>query len=206
MSTAVPKMGILRRASQRSSNEGKVTGVSVACLQDLPTSQHDRQKPRRTSVSVADLYEEHREKLARYAISLSRSLDRADDLVQETFVRALRHSGDLQRMNQYQQEAWLKRVLRNRFYDEERARKRGRLLVQRLVSDQHRQENSLSLPEFDSVLELVPPEHQDVFEKRYRLGMNSSEIARDLNIPAGTVRYWLHQSIQCLRAQISQIP
>ena len=72
-------------------------------------------------MNVADLYEEHREKLTRYAISLSRQLDRADDLVQETFVRALRHSGDLQRMNPYQQEAWLKRVLRNRFYDEERA-------------------------------------------------------------------------------------
>lgn len=155
-------------------------------------------------MSVVTLYEEYRERLTRYAISLSRSLDRADDLVQETFVRALRHSGDLLSMNPYQQEAWLKRVLRNRFYDEERARRRGRLLVQRLISDRHRQESSPSLPQFDAVLELVPPEYQDVFEKRYRLGMNSAEIARDLNIAAGTVRYWLHQSIQCLRAQIPQ--
>jgi len=155
-------------------------------------------------VSIATLYEEHREGLTRYAISLSRNLDRADDLVQETFMRALRYSGDLLGMNPYQQEAWLKRVLRNRFYDEERARKRGRLLVQRLISDHQRQESRLSLPEFDSVLELVPLEHQDVFEKRYRLGMNSAEIASDLNIAPGTVRYWLHQSIQCLRAQIPQ--
>ena len=156
-------------------------------------------------MNVADLYEEHRDGLTRYAISLSRSLDRADDLVQETFVRALRHSGDLQSMNQYQQEAWLKRVLRNRFFDEERSSRRGRLLVQRLISDRHRQDNTLSLPEFESVLELVPLEHQDVFEKRYQLGMNSVEIARDLGVSAGTIRYWLHQSIQCLRAQILQV-
>ena len=155
-------------------------------------------------MNVAELYEERREGLTRYAISLSRSLDRADDLVQETFVRALSHTGDLQSMNQHQQEAWLKRVLRNRFYDEERTRRRTRLLVQRLISDRHRQENCLSLPEFDSVLELVPLEHQDVFEKRYQQGMTSAEIARDLNVPAGTVRYWLHQSIQCLRTQVSQ--
>jgi RNA polymerase sigma-70 factor (ECF subfamily) len=155
-------------------------------------------------VSIADLYEEHREGLTCYAISLSRSLDRADDLVQETFVRALRHSEDLQDMNPFQQQAWLKRVLRNRFFDEERTRKRGRILVQRLVSDQHRQGSGASLPEFDALLDLVPPEYQDVFEKRYRLGMNSAEIARDLDIAAGTVRYWLHQSIQCLRAQISR--
>ena len=156
-------------------------------------------------MNVADLYEEYRDGLTRYAISLSRSLDRADDLVQETFLRALSHSGDLQGMNRYQQEAWLKRVLRNRFFDEERSSRRKRQLVQRLISDYQRQENSLSLPEFDSVLELVPLEHQDVFEKRYRLGMNSAEIARDVGVSAGTIRYWLHQSIQCLRAQILQI-
>ncbi|MBE0635373.1 RNA polymerase sigma factor [Candidatus Bipolaricaulota bacterium] len=157
-------------------------------------------------MNVADLYEEHREKLTRYAISLSRSLDQADDLIQETFVRALRHSADLQCMNPYQQEAWLKRVLRNRFFDEERARKRGRLLVQRLASDQTRAGMSAYLPDFEALLDLVPVEYQDVFEKRYRLGMNSAEIAGDLDIAAGTVRYWLHQSIQCIRAQISQAP
>ena len=156
-------------------------------------------------MNVADLYEEYRDGLTRYAISLSRSLDRADDLVQETFIRALSHSGDLQGMNRHQQEAWLKRVLRNRFFDEERSSRRKRQLLQRLVSDHQRQESTLSLPEFDSVLELVPLEHQDVFEKRYRLGMNSAEIARDLGVSAGTVRYWLHQSIQCLRAQILQV-
>lgn len=155
-------------------------------------------------MNVANLYEEHQEKLTRYAISLSRSLDRADDLVQETFVRALLHSDDLQRMNRYQQEAWLKRVLRNRFFDEERARKRKRLLVQRLISDHHRQGGRTPLPEFDALLELVPPEHQDIFERRYRLGMNSSEIAQDLQIAAGTVRYRLHKCIQCLRVQLSQ--
>jgi len=156
-------------------------------------------------VNVADLYEDYRDGLTRYAISLSRSLDRADDLVQETFIRALSHSGDLQGMNRHQQEAWLKRVLRNRFFDEERSSRRKRELVQRLISAHQRQENSLSLPEFDSVLELVPLEHQDVFEKRYRLGMNSTEIARDLGVSAGTIRYWLHQSIQCLRTQILQV-
>jgi len=156
-------------------------------------------------VNVADLYEDYRDGLTRYAISLSRSLDRADDLVQETFIRALSHSGDLQGMNRHQQEAWLKRVLRNRFFDEERSSRRKRELVQRLISAHQRQENSLSLPEFDSVLELVPLEHQAVFEKRYRLGMNSTEIARDLGVSAGTIRYWLHQSIQCLRTQILQV-
>jgi RNA polymerase sigma-70 factor (ECF subfamily) len=158
------------------------------------------------NVNVADLYEEYQEGLTRYAISLSRSLDRADDLVQETFLRALSHAGDLQGMNRHQQEAWLKRVLRNRFFDEERANRRKRQLVQRLTSHAKRQEIGLDLPDFAALLDLVPREHQDIFEKRYCLGMNSTEIAHDLGISAGTVRYWLHQSIQCLRVAISQAP
>jgi RNA polymerase sigma-70 factor, ECF subfamily len=155
-------------------------------------------------LNVAALYEEYRDRLTRYAISLSRSLDRADDLVQETFVRALTHSGDLLSMNRYQQEAWLKRVLRNRFFDEERTRRRKQQLVQRLTSHMRRQDGGPVLPDFDAVIDLVPLEHRDIFEKRYRLGMNSTEIAHDLNVSAGTVRYRLHQSIQSLRTQISQ--
>lgn len=157
-------------------------------------------------MNVAALYEGYQQGLTRYAISLSRSLDRADDLVQETFVRALSHSDALQTMNHHQQEAWLKRVLRNRFFDEERTNRRKRQLVQRLTSHAKREDSSLDLPDFAALLDLVPREHQDVFEKRYRLGMNSTEIARDLGVSAGTVRYWLHQSIQCLRVAISQAP
>lgn len=155
-------------------------------------------------MTIADLYEEYQDRLTRYAISLSRSLDRADDLVQETFVRALMHSEDLQNMNPYQQEAWLKRVLRNRFFDEERTRKRKQQLVQRLASHLRRQGSGFSLPDFDSVIDLIPLDQQDIFEKRYRLGMNSTEIARTLNVSAGTIRYKLHQSIQSLRGQLSQ--
>ncbi|MBU1050557.1 RNA polymerase sigma factor [Candidatus Bipolaricaulota bacterium] len=157
-------------------------------------------------MNIANLYEEYSDRLTRYAISLSRSLDRADDLVQETFVRALEHSGDLLRMNRYQQEAWLKRVLRNRFFDEERANRRKQQLAQRLASHMLRQDSAGTLPDFDAVLDLIPLEHQQVFEKRFRLGMNSTEISQDLGISAGTVRYWLHQSIQCLRVAISQAP
>jgi DNA-directed RNA polymerase specialized sigma24 family protein len=39
---------------------------------------------------------------------------------------------------------------------------------------------------------------------RYRLGMTSSEIARQVGLPPGTVRFQLHQCIQCLRSQMLQ--
>jgi len=155
-------------------------------------------------LNIAALYEEYQDALTRYAISLSRSLDRADDLVQETFVRALQHTSDLEQMNRYQREAWLKRVLRNRFFDEERSRKRKQHLVQRLRSAGARPCTGAEIPDFESLLELVPHEYQDVFVKRYRLGMSSAEISRELGIASGTVRYQLHQCIQILRFQYAQ--
>ena len=73
------------------------------------------------TTSIADLFEASRDRLFRYALGLCKSIDRADDLVQETFLRALSHSQPVARLNTFQRDAWLKRVLRNRFFDEERS-------------------------------------------------------------------------------------
>jgi len=153
-------------------------------------------------LDIEALYQDHREGLTRFAIGLSRNLDRADDLVQETFMRALMHTEDLGSMNSFQRDAWLKRVLRNCFFDEERSRKRRQTQVKHLISDHRRSIAGADLPDFESLLDLVSVKHQDVFRKRYQLGMNSKEIARDLDLSPGTVRYWLHQSITALRTQL----
>lgn len=161
-------------------------------------------RAREIEMDLADLYEESREHLMRYALALCHSLDRSDDLVQETFVRALAHAADLERMNRFQREAWLKRVLRNRFYDEQRAFARRRRQIHLLSSEHARPAANAGLPEFDALLDCVPMEHRQIFEMRYRLGMNSAEIAEQSGVPRGTVRYRLHECIQQLRMQLPQ--
>ena len=49
--------------------------------------------------------------------------------------------------------------------------------------------------------DLVPPQDRELVEMRYRLGLNSSEIAAALGIPAATVRWRLHQAVGRLRAR-----
>ena len=49
--------------------------------------------------------------------------------------------------------------------------------------------------------ELVPEADRQLVEMRYRLGLNSREIADELGIPAATVRARLHQAIKRLRAR-----
>jgi RNA polymerase sigma-70 factor (ECF subfamily) len=156
------------------------------------------------STSIADLFEVSRDRLFRYALSLCKRLDRADDLVQETFLRALNHSQTLARMNEFQRDAWLKRVLRNHFFDEERSRKRANAAVVEMIRDAKRPSTIGGLVRFDEILDRVPERYRAMLERRYRLGMNSTEIGRELGIPAATVRSHLHQGIQWLRDRMAE--
>ena len=156
------------------------------------------------SLSIADLFESSRDRLFRYALSLCRRLDRADDLLQETFLRALRHSQTLAGMNEFQREAWLKRVLRNRFFDEERSRKRANAAVIEMIRHAHRSSDSTGFVPFDELLDQLPTRYRNTIEKRYRLGMTSTEIAEELGIPAATVRSHLHQGIRWLRNRMAE--
>ena len=63
------------------------------------------------AVSIAELFEEYEESLRRYAMSLVHNRDWADDLVQETFIRAWSHLPLLGVLSPPQRRAWLRRVL-----------------------------------------------------------------------------------------------
>jgi len=156
------------------------------------------------TTSIADLFEASRDRLFRYALGLCKSIDRADDLVQETFVRALQHSQTLARLNGFQRDAWLKRVLRNRFFDEERSRKRAAAEIVERIRHAQRPSVATCQADFNEILDRVPARYRDVLEKRYRLGMNSSEIGKELGLPAATVRSHLHQAVRWLRGEMAK--
>jgi len=156
--------------------------------------------------SVADMVDASREPLFRYAVSLCRSLDRADDLVQETFLRALRHAVTLESMNRFQRDAWLKRVLRNRFFDEERTRKRARAAVTEMIRGADRPTDTARLIGLDDLLDRVDERHRDVLEMRFRFSMTSREIGERLGIPAATVRSRLSAAVRALREITGETP
>jgi len=155
------------------------------------------------AASIADLFEEAKDRLFRYALSLCKTVDRADDLVQEAFLRALQHRRTLERMNRYQRDAWLKRVVRNRFFDEERSKKRARAAIVEMIRHAKQPAGNENLLAFSEILDRVPAKYRGILEKRYRLGMNSREIGDELGIPAATVRSHLHQGIQWLRSELA---
>lgn len=151
-------------------------------------------------MTLDDLYDTYEAPLQRYANSLARDDDRAADLVQETFIRTLGHLPLLETLGSAQRRAWLKRTLKNLFIDEERSRQRQQRLLQALaVEETISEQETFAQVLTPNPLANVPDDVRELFEMRYTLGMNSTEIGDALGIPAATVRSRLNYNMQKLR-------
>jgi RNA polymerase sigma-70 factor (ECF subfamily) len=161
-------------------------------------------------MTLTALYEQFERKLHRYAIRLVGDSYEAEDLVQETFIRAMGHLELLKQLNQHQRQAWLCRVLKNLFLDQQRARQREQFLLEQLIQqaqlmEQIRRNNHPMLQVLQKDLfDQIPERYRELLYKHYILGMTSKEIAEELGIPAATVRSRLHLALKKLRANKSR--
>jgi RNA polymerase sigma-70 factor (ECF subfamily) len=149
---------------------------------------------------VVDLYTTEREALLRYAGSLTRDPSRAEDLVQDAFVRAMSNLELLADLTRGQRRGWLCRVIKNRFVDQVRRARRWEPVRAEL-------ERSASLPSDPVIADVrvwellgsIPPQYREVVHDRFILGMNSTEIGERLGIPAATVRSRLRLAAAWMR-------
>lgn len=151
------------------------------------------------ALTIGDLYDDFEEPLHRYAVRLTGDADRADDLVQETLIRAMSHLPLLGQLHPYQRRAWMYRVLKNRFLDEERARQRRRDLARRVAQSTPFVQDPTAMVLPPDLLDQIPEHYGEVLQKRYLLGMKSEEIGQELGIPAATVRSRIHLALKWLR-------
>ncbi|MGM0608237.1 MAG: RNA polymerase sigma factor [Candidatus Muiribacteriota bacterium] len=148
-----------------------------------------------------EIYIEYEEMLKRFALSLSRDENIAEDLLQETFMRALKNIELLNTLADYKIKSWLFTVLKNCFYDMKRKNKKE--------SFAHDFDFSINV-DFDSkinienILSILPENIKKLFEYKYVFGMNSKEIAKKEKIPPGTVRYRLHQGVKILKNYVDK--
>lgn len=150
-------------------------------------------------LELGELYEEFERDVLRFGTSISGSRDAAEDLVHETFLRAMAHLPLLGRLTRYQRRSWLFTTLKRIHLDEVTARQRREALSARLGRwNETAAEDSYELDDF-AVLDLVPPQHRALVVQRYLVGMSSQEIGRQLGVPAATIRSRLHQATRRIR-------
>lgn len=134
------------------------------------------------------LYEKNHNELARYCYGICHDLEEAQDLVQETFLRALQ-SGDLfPDLGPQQQRAWLYRTVRNLMVDRFRRAALEERTLPNLQEPEDQEEAGYGSVEAQALLERLSPEDRALFTLRYQQGYTASELAELLNQPPGTIR------------------
>jgi RNA polymerase sigma-70 factor (ECF subfamily) len=129
-------------------------------------------------------------KLRAFAISLSGNVDRADDLVQETLVRAIANIDSFEPGTNMQ--AWLFTILRNRFRSEYRKRKRevedaDGHYVDSLVS-QPEQSGKLEFKELRTALDKLPSDQREALILVGASGFSYEEAAAICGCAVGTIK------------------
>ena len=142
--------------------------------------------------------------LRRYARGLTSDRDRADDLVQDTLVRAWGHLASWQRRGEVR--AWLFGIMHNLFIDRLRTQRSspeqsaGDALAE--SPDRARQSDRLEVRDLDRALQRLAPEHRAVLLLVGVEGMGYQEVAHVLGVPVGTVMSRLSRGRERLRAEL----
>ena len=135
--------------------------------------------------------EQHRAHLLRTAVRLSRNMEIAKDLVQETLLRALRRFDRCQ--SHTHAATWLVTILTNLFFDQLRHQKVERkaepeLVVEEVVEDEDDGlASGVSDDELLVAVRALEPELRDVVELCYLKQMRYREVATVLKLPVGTI-------------------
>jgi RNA polymerase sigma-70 factor, ECF subfamily len=131
-------------------------------------------------------------RLRRFVHSLTNGANFSEDLVQETYVRALAHLDQWQPGSRL--DSWMFRIARNLWIDQMRSEKsRGEVIdievVDHLLScdGQLLAENRLLLEALRRDIAELPEEQRNVINLIWFYGMSYKETGKLLDVPAGTV-------------------
>ncbi len=167
----------------------------IKTVRQAPTYGASYLPERRVSAPIGEM---HRRmvnilpRLRRFIYALTHGAECSEDLVQETFVRALSHLHQWQPGSRL--DSWMFRIARNLWIDQVRAEKfRGETVdieaVHHLLSSdgQLLAENRIVLRELRRDIAELSAEQRNVIKFVWLEGLSYKETGRILNLPAGTV-------------------
>ena len=152
------------------------------------------------------LYDAHGPSLWRYVVHLTGDPAGADDIVQETLLRAWRSPRILEQ-EPASTRSWMFTVARNLVIDEARSARRRHEIGMGELPDPGREDGTDQLFEsllIEEALAGLDFEHRAVIVHAYYGGCSIAEVARRLSIPEGTVKSRLHYGLRALRLALQE--
>lgn len=165
-----------------------------------------------------ELLARNQQQLFDFILALTRDKDKADDLFQETFIRAIVKMKDGQYFNQGKFLYWLMRIARNLLIDDVRKQKKGQAVN---ISDDElltvidcghpykSREDMLVAEELSGhmrqLMDLLTDEQREVVLMRYYQGLQFKDIAEITNVSINTSLGRMRYAIRNMRRMAKRI-
>ncbi len=150
-------------------------------------------------IDISKQLVKYRSSLEAFANSLTRNVDDADDLFQETAFKIIKNGDKYNVGTNFR--AWSYTIMRNIFINNYRKKKRRNLLIDNTENDFYLDTNQGSVANtgesnmaFDEIMENIntlSDEFRIPFLMRYE-GYKYDEISEELNLPLGTIKSRIH--------------
>lgn len=143
----------------------------------------------------------HSNQLMAHAMKFTRDEDDAKDLVQETLIKGFRFADTFSDGTNLK--GWLYMIMRNTYINDfnKASRRNAVITVEEDLTSEHlfksatknKAETSFALEDINKALASLKAEYRIPFQKYFE-GYKYEEIAKELNIPVGTVKTHIHQA------------
>lgn len=156
-----------------------------------------------------EMIEQHRNMLNTFALKFTGDIEDANDLIQDTMVKALRFSESFKSGTNLK--GWLYTILRNTFINEYRKNNKKQSIVTQeeeissanllTTATRNDAEGNFAIRDIQTALARLP-ESLSIPFIRYFEGYKYHEIAVELNLPLGTVKTHIHEARKQLKKQL----
>ena len=156
------------------------------------------------------LVSNHSQTLRGYAIQYTKNWEDAEDLIQDTLLKALRYKDHFEEGTNFK--GWIFTIMRNIFINGYKRRKLQLSLLENVKSESAMlsgriSENTISTEiNTKEILKAIDTLGNE-YKKPFRMildGFHYEEIAQEMNIPIGTVKSRICHARQKLSAQLSE--
>lgn len=156
-------------------------------------------------------FNSHTNYLRNFAMKLTRDKNAADDLFQETALRAFRHQ--TQYINNTNLKAWLSTIMKNSFINLYRKQKRRNEIQDTTSEDFYLNlsndtinnygEMNINIQEISKIIDSLKDGYRIPFLMAYQ-GYQYEEIQEKMDLPMGTIKSRIHHARRILKKEIRE--